>query len=143
MSTLGDAANVNPVIKFLPHTLHVCGRNFITGLKSATSPKVDITSTCKVRKKCGGSLRLLTCSPSSWQFRLQYRSGRKSGRDSWITLYYTQLLQSCATSRYNVSKIISPNGHHRTSRSTGLFCWNELKEGQGWNFFRDSGYFEQ
>ena len=26
MSTLGDAADVNPVIKFLPHTLHVCGR---------------------------------------------------------------------------------------------------------------------
>ena len=30
MSTLGDAADVNPVIKFLPHTLRVCGRNFIT-----------------------------------------------------------------------------------------------------------------
>jgi len=29
MSTLGDAADVNPVIKFLPHTLHVCGRNLI------------------------------------------------------------------------------------------------------------------
>ena len=26
-STLDDAANVNPVIKFLPHTLNVCGRN--------------------------------------------------------------------------------------------------------------------
>ena len=24
MSTFGDAADVNPVIKFLPHTLHVC-----------------------------------------------------------------------------------------------------------------------
>ena len=24
MSTLGDAADVNPVIKFLTHTLHVC-----------------------------------------------------------------------------------------------------------------------
>ena len=31
MSTLGDAADVNPVIKFLPHTLHVCGRNLLTG----------------------------------------------------------------------------------------------------------------
>ena len=30
MSTLGDAADVNPAIKFLPHTLHVCGRNLIT-----------------------------------------------------------------------------------------------------------------
>ena len=27
ISTLGDAADVNHVIKFLPHTLHVCGRN--------------------------------------------------------------------------------------------------------------------
>ena len=26
MSTLGDAADVNPVIKFLPHTLHLYGR---------------------------------------------------------------------------------------------------------------------
>jgi hypothetical protein len=29
MSTLGDAADVNPVIKFLPHTLHVRGRNVL------------------------------------------------------------------------------------------------------------------
>ena len=27
MSNLGDAADVKPVIKFLPHMLHVCGRN--------------------------------------------------------------------------------------------------------------------
>ena len=33
MSTLGDAAGVNPVIKFLPHTRNVCGRN---------SPSVDM-----------------------------------------------------------------------------------------------------
>ena len=32
MSTLGDAADVNPVIKFLPHTLHVCGRNLIVDM---------------------------------------------------------------------------------------------------------------
>ena len=36
MSTLGDAADVNSVIKFLPHTLHMCGRNLITGLIPAT-----------------------------------------------------------------------------------------------------------
>ena len=29
MSTLGDVAGVNPVIKFLPHTCNVCGRNLI------------------------------------------------------------------------------------------------------------------
>jgi len=46
MSTLGDATDVNPVIKFLPHTLHVCGRNLFTWLTSAESPSVDILSTC-------------------------------------------------------------------------------------------------
>ena len=30
MSTLGDAADANPVIKFLPHTCNLCDRNFIT-----------------------------------------------------------------------------------------------------------------
>ena len=48
MSTLGDRADVNPAIKFLSHTLLVCGRNLITGLTSASSPRVDISSTCKV-----------------------------------------------------------------------------------------------
>jgi hypothetical protein len=57
---------VNPVIKFLPHTLHVCGRNLITGLTSATSPRVDISSTCTVGQKLGVSLPLLTCFPLAW-----------------------------------------------------------------------------
>ena len=30
MSTLGEAADVNPVIKFLPHTCNVCGMNLVT-----------------------------------------------------------------------------------------------------------------
>ena len=42
ISTLGDTVDVNPLIKFLPHTLPVCGRNLITGLTSAASPRVDI-----------------------------------------------------------------------------------------------------
>ena len=42
MSTLENAADVNPVIKFLPHTCNVCGRNLIKGLTSAASPRVDI-----------------------------------------------------------------------------------------------------
>ena len=50
MSTLGDAADVNPVIKFLPHVA-LCGRNLITGLISAASPRLDISSTCKVEQK--------------------------------------------------------------------------------------------
>ena len=58
MSTLGDATDVNPVIKSLPHTLHVCGRNLITGLTSAVSPRVDISSTFKVGQKLGMSLSL-------------------------------------------------------------------------------------
>ena len=57
MSTLGDVEDVNPVIKLLPHTY------------------------------LGVSVSLLTCSPSAWPSRLLYRSGRKSRRDLWITLY--------------------------------------------------------
>ena len=53
MSSLGDAADVNPVIKFLPHT------------SPAASPRVDVSSTCKVGQKVGVSLPLLTCSPSA------------------------------------------------------------------------------
>jgi hypothetical protein len=65
ISTLGDAADVNPVIKFLPHTCNVCGRNLITGFTRAASPRVDISSTCKVGQKLGVSLPLLACSPSA------------------------------------------------------------------------------
>jgi hypothetical protein len=66
----------------------VCGRNLITGLTSAVSPRVDISSTCKVGQKLGVSLPLLTCSPSAWPSQLLYCRGRKSHRDLWITLYY-------------------------------------------------------
>ena len=58
-----DTPNFCPT--FLPHTLHVCGRNLITGLTSAASPRVDISSTCKVGQKLGVSLPLLTLSPSA------------------------------------------------------------------------------
>jgi hypothetical protein len=44
---------------------NVCGRNLITGLTSAASPRVDISSTCKVGQKLGTSFPLLTCSPSA------------------------------------------------------------------------------
>jgi hypothetical protein len=65
----------------------VCGRNLITGLASALSPRVDILSTCKVGQKLGVSLLLLTCSPSAWPSRLLYRRGRNSRRDLWVALY--------------------------------------------------------
>ena len=77
MSTLGDAADVNPVIKFLQHTL-----------TSAASSRVDISSNCKVGQKFGVSLPLLTCSPSAWPSRLLYRRGRKSRRYLWINQYF-------------------------------------------------------
>ena len=48
MSTFGDAADVNQV----PAThVAVCGRNLITGLTSAASPRMDISSNCKVGQK--------------------------------------------------------------------------------------------
>ena len=62
MSTLGEVTDVNTVIKLLPHTLQECGRKLTTGLTSAASPSVDISSTCKVGQKFGMSLPLLTCS---------------------------------------------------------------------------------
>ena len=57
------------------------------GLTSSASPRVDISSTCRVGQKLGVSLPLLTCSPSAWPSRLLYRRGRKFRRDLWITLY--------------------------------------------------------
>ena len=47
ISTVGDAADFKPIIKFLPHTCNVCARNLITGLTSAASPRVEISSTCR------------------------------------------------------------------------------------------------
>jgi hypothetical protein len=61
-----------------------------TGLTSAASPRVHISSTCKVGQKLGVSLPLLTCFPSAWPSRLLYRRGRKSRRDLWITLYLSE-----------------------------------------------------
>ena len=70
MSTLGDAADINLVIKFLPqpHTCNVCGCG-------------SFCPTLQVGQKLGVSLPLLTCSPSTYISRLLYRRGRKSRRD--------------------------------------------------------------
>ena len=80
VSCLTGSRNIHP-------WFHVCGRNLITGLTSAASPKVDISSTCKVGQKLRVSLPLLTCSPSTWPYRLLYRRGRNSRRNLWIILY--------------------------------------------------------
>ena len=81
--------------KFLQHTCNVCGRNLITGLTSAASPRVDISSNCKVGQTLGVSLLLFTCSPSAWPTRLLYRIVRKSRRDLWNTLYLSGLSCYC------------------------------------------------
>ena len=72
----------------------LCGRNLITGLKSAASPRVELSNTCKVGQKLGVLLPLLTCSPSAWSSRLLYCRGRKSLRDIRITLYMWQIGES-------------------------------------------------
>jgi hypothetical protein len=67
---------------------NACRRNLIgKGLTSAASPRVHISSTCKLGQKLGVSLPLLTCSPSAWPSWLLYRKSWKSRRDLWITLY--------------------------------------------------------
>ena len=77
----------------MPHTCNVCGRNLITGLTSAATPRVDISSTCKVGLKFGVSLPLSTCYSSMWPSWLLYRRDRKSRRDLWITLYIYDFLK--------------------------------------------------
>jgi hypothetical protein len=64
MSTLGDAADVNPVIKFLPHTCNVW---------QELDYRIDICRVtqgghvehCKIGQKLGVSLPLLTWSLSA------------------------------------------------------------------------------
>jgi hypothetical protein len=51
MYTLGDASDVNAVIKFLPHTLHVCG---IARVWQELDYRIDI---CRVTK--GGHIEHL------------------------------------------------------------------------------------
>jgi hypothetical protein len=76
-------------------TKHGVDREYLSGLcpgicqnlTSVASPRVHISSTCKVWQKLGVSLPLLTCSPAAWPSRLLYCRGQKSRRDLWITLY--------------------------------------------------------
>ena len=79
---------------------NACRRNLITGLTSAASLRVQISSTCKVGQKLGEILYLLICSflPClSWLLRSRVR---KSRRDLRITLYiYTAFLDTFAKFR--------------------------------------------
>ena len=66
---------------------NACRRNWITGLTSAASPRLHISSTCKVGQKLGEILYLLICSFLLCLFWLLRSRVRKSRRDLWITLY--------------------------------------------------------
>jgi hypothetical protein len=66
------------------------------------SPRVDISSTCKVGQKLWRPLPLSTCSSSAWPSRLLYCRGRKSRRDLWTTLYMCVCM-------YIVSKSLQQN----------------------------------
>jgi len=64
-----------------------CSRNLITGLTSTASPRVHISSSCKVGQKLGDILYPLICFfllCLSWLLRSQFSHSR---RDLWITLY--------------------------------------------------------
>jgi hypothetical protein len=114
MCTRGDAAAVN------------LSGNQVPATRVAASPRVHISSTCKVWQKLGMSLPLLTCSPSAWPTRLLYCRGRKSRRDLWITLYKasqartiyqyknikTKVMKCCANIYFNrqcLNKKLVPN----------------------------------
>ena len=87
MYTSTDKQPCEPPSLSYTHTCNVCGRNLLTGLTSAASPRMDISSTCNVGQRLGVPLPLLTCSPSAWTSRLLYRRGRKYRKDLRITLY--------------------------------------------------------
>jgi hypothetical protein len=111
ISTKGETLQVSALPYRCDTRYNACRRNLITGLTSAASPRVHISSTCEVGQKLGISLPLLTCSPSAWPSRLLYRRGRKSRRDLWITLYILPVMWPDNALQF------SPNLHNRTVRS--------------------------
>ena len=108
---------------------NACRRNLITGLTSAASPRVHISSTCKVGQKLGEILYLMICSflPClSWLLRSRVR---KSRRDLWITLY-----NSCVLSCYNAPMDIFRIGLCK-------FWFVSLKPEYSYHFFSAIFYF--
>jgi hypothetical protein len=95
------SAVVNHVAKGHVHTCPQCHviyrvwQELDYRIHIAASPRVDISSTCKVGQKLGVSLLLLTCSSSAWPSRVLYRRSQKSRRDLWITLYSCTYELSC------------------------------------------------
>ena len=64
-----------------------CRRNLITGLTSAASPRVYISSSCKFGQKLGEILYPLICFFMPCLSCLLRSQFPKSWRDLWITLY--------------------------------------------------------
>jgi hypothetical protein len=116
----------------------MCGRNLITGLTSAASPRVDISNTCKVGQKIGASVPLLTCSTSAWPSRLLYRRGQKSRRELWITLYSLNAIGvtpgSCRTVHIYTQTIHrttqTTQTIHRTTQHKTITMYNHIKLGE-------------
>ena len=77
MSTLGDAADVNPVIQFLPHTLqsNVCGRNsvdmlpFDVTIPAIVSQRSEVPEGLMNYPVCSGLNRLFIVAA---QFRCEF-----------------------------------------------------------------------
>ena len=73
---------------------NACRRHLITGLTSAASPRVHISSTSKVGQKLGEILYLLIRSFLPCLSSLLCSRVRKSRRDLWITLYFMWEMQT-------------------------------------------------
>ena len=128
MSTLGDAADVNPAIKFLPHTCNECGRNLITDRADRTetwsvSPSVDmlpfgvsIPATLPQR---------WTCPHSSRQNQVTYRV------ESSFSTPYGKMSLSCFTSHRVATVTVS---------KSSLNLWStrlRFSAGNGWRSLGD------
>ena len=75
-----------------PTMLPAFGMNLITGLTSAASPRVDISSTCKLGQKVGVSLPLMTCSPSACPSRPLYAEvGNPGGTYELLCIFEASL----------------------------------------------------
>jgi hypothetical protein len=133
----------------------VCGRNLFTGLTSAASPRVDISSTCRVGQKFGVSLPLLTWSPSAWPSRLLYHRGRKSWRDFWITLYVmnianviNHMLESFKfkdgidVPKHWAIGSVSTHGFHVNMAAGDLGTYSGLLLGRGSSNFSSSSFLD-
>jgi hypothetical protein len=123
ISTPGDAADVNPVIQFLPHTLQhpmVDSSHFSTQLPSSGKIRKYAMMT---HYTLGEFLCLLICSfllCLSWVLHCRVR---KSRTDLWITLYYLEEFR-LQRSKTWYNKIIS----NSRNNSVHYFTWSVIHQ---------------